>query len=346
MAAVVALAAGCTFDPSGWNTSDGAVALSDAAGSTSDSAASADAEGVPDGQRTIDAAMLPDATTYDAATIYDAAPPDAADGDHDGVADEDDNCVGDYNPAQHDEDGDGVGDACDNCPSVSNEDQANDGESEVGVDPDEVGDVCDPRPDAPGDTLVFFDGFNDELVASHWSTVGDVGCAWSISGGALMQSEQLSCVLYINDLVEDRAVVDTRFTVGALPVAADVARYIGFYGQYDPFAGTGYACLHYYDGSDPTSYWYLIEFLPGPDSGLANEVVSALVEGGTYAMRMAVSGDPAYQMCAIREPLAAETVVLWGDSATSSSGTIALRTVNAPISVPFVIVYGLGAFID
>lgn len=52
------------------------------------------------------------------ATIHVIEP--IVDSDGDGIADDEDNCVFDYNPLQNDSDGDGVGDVCDNCPDVDN----------------------------------------------------------------------------------------------------------------------------------------------------------------------------------------------------------------------------------
>ncbi len=59
-----------------------------------------------------------------------------SDGDDDGVADDEDNCINVSNEDQADTDGDGVGDACDVCPTMADADQAD-------TDGDGVGDVCD-----------------------------------------------------------------------------------------------------------------------------------------------------------------------------------------------------------
>lgn len=82
-------------------------------------------------------------------------PPDS---DHDGVADEDDNCPpglnSSFNPNQADGDSDGIGDYCDNCPQAPNPDQvdvlsfAANGQSFPG--PNLRGDACEP---AVGETL-------------------------------------------------------------------------------------------------------------------------------------------------------------------------------------------------
>jgi Concanavalin A-like lectin/glucanases superfamily/Thrombospondin type 3 repeat len=59
-----------------------------------------------------------------------------ADGDADGVCDDDDNCPSAANADQADVDGDGHGDACDNCPTNANADQTD-------TDGDGAGDACD-----------------------------------------------------------------------------------------------------------------------------------------------------------------------------------------------------------
>jgi len=58
------------------------------------------------------------------------------DTDNDGVCDDEDNCIYNYNPTQQDSDGDTKGDACDNCVYISNPSQSD-------IDYDGVGDVCD-----------------------------------------------------------------------------------------------------------------------------------------------------------------------------------------------------------
>ena len=59
------------------------------------------------------------------------------DQDHDGISDDDDNCVYVKNPDQKDSDNDGKGDVCDNCPSVANPDQ-------LDSDGNGIGDACEP----------------------------------------------------------------------------------------------------------------------------------------------------------------------------------------------------------
>ncbi|MBU8934766.1 MAG: thrombospondin type 3 repeat-containing protein [candidate division Zixibacteria bacterium] len=66
------------------------------------------------------------------------------DTDGDGIADDDDNCLSHYNPAQEDTDSDGAGDSCDNCPTDSNPEQED-------TDFDGTGDICDNCPSIAND---------------------------------------------------------------------------------------------------------------------------------------------------------------------------------------------------
>jgi hypothetical protein len=86
-------------------------------------------------------------------------------------------------PSAHDEDGDGVVDECDNCPSVSNAGQADIGEVNAGGSADGVGDACDPRPSAGGDSIFLFDGMNFTTLPSTWTNV--TGLPWTASGTSL-----------------------------------------------------------------------------------------------------------------------------------------------------------------
>jgi hypothetical protein len=93
-------------------------------------------------------------------------------------------------PTAHDEDGDGVVDECDNCPSVSNAGQADQGEVNSGASADGVGDACDPRPNAAGDSIFFFDGLNFTSAPSTWTNVG--AGTWTASGTSLSPNGTLS----------------------------------------------------------------------------------------------------------------------------------------------------------
>ncbi|MFH1699471.1 MAG: hypothetical protein ABIE07_02695 [Candidatus Zixiibacteriota bacterium] len=97
--------------------------------------------------------------------------------DNDGIADDEDICPNDFNPAQMDTDGDLLGDSCDNCITVVNPNQED-------TDGDLIGDGCDQCEgyddalDADGDTVP--DGCDecegyDDAVDTDGDTVPD-GC--------------------------------------------------------------------------------------------------------------------------------------------------------------------------
>jgi hypothetical protein len=98
------------------------------------------------------------------------------DTDGDGVMDARDNCVTTRNSDQRDIDRDRIGDACDpdidgdrvdnqadNCPVLWNPDQADTTETDLGQQPDGVGDACDRCPDdsSPGNGDLDSDGIGD-----------------------------------------------------------------------------------------------------------------------------------------------------------------------------------------
>ncbi|MBZ0233991.1 MAG: thrombospondin type 3 repeat-containing protein [Deltaproteobacteria bacterium] len=72
----------------------------------------------------------------------------------------------------HDEDGDGIDDALDNCPQSANAQQRDLGEVNNGREADGVGDICDPDPDLPGNSILLFDGMYAGLVPGRWVATG------------------------------------------------------------------------------------------------------------------------------------------------------------------------------
>src|SRR5512138_1915683 len=96
------------------------------------------------------------------------------DRDHDGVADEIDNCPDAANPLQENEDGDRFGDACDPCPPIADPDPI------VDPDGDGVSGACDPFPTVGGDKIVLFESFNGTTTPPGWVAVGP----WTFANGA------------------------------------------------------------------------------------------------------------------------------------------------------------------
>ena len=113
-----------------------------------------------------------------------AAPPPDADGGPGtiDVRDSGPTCWG-GTPSTHDEDNDGIVDECDNCPTIANNNQADIREVNAGGTADGVGDACDPRPTAGGDSLYLVDGLNFTTIPADWTNVG-VG-TWTASGTSL-----------------------------------------------------------------------------------------------------------------------------------------------------------------
>jgi len=124
---------GLTFN---WNFGDGGSATGDVVNHTF----------VTPGMFTVTLTVLnPDTGVSGSETIDITVNPPDDDGD--GVDDDVDNCPGIPNPlvggVQPNSDGDSLGDACDNCPFITNINQAD-------FDNDDIGDVCDPDVDGDG----------------------------------------------------------------------------------------------------------------------------------------------------------------------------------------------------
>ena len=153
-------------------------------GSDADASADADADAdtaVPPGPDTGPDVTAPDVVEAGPRDADATAPPADADGGTVDARDGGPTCWG--TPSTHDEDNDGVVDECDNCPSVSNASQADVGEVNMGGSADGVGDACDPRPSAGGDSIFLFDGMNFTTIPAAWTNVGTG--TWTASGTSL-----------------------------------------------------------------------------------------------------------------------------------------------------------------
>jgi hypothetical protein len=153
----------------------------------------------------------------DAAREADARPPSIPDADASppipDARDSGPTCWG--TPSTHDEDSDGVLDECDNCPTIANNNQANVGEVNAGVAADGVGDACDPRPAAAGESIFLFDAMNYTTLPSTWTVVAGT---WAANGESITQTATgagLQLDRSFPSIIGDY-VVETAFTFNSL----------------------------------------------------------------------------------------------------------------------------------
>ena len=264
--------------------------------------------------------------------------PGSGDQDDDGIADADDNCPATANSGQEDEDGDAVGNVCDNCPHVGNADQANDGEAAAGVDPDGAGDACDPYPAAPGNDILYFEGFDDAGVLGDWSIVGNG--QWSVSGGDLVQASPTATTwIYLRTRQFTGIVLDADMDVTAFGAAG------GGSGLLTSFStaggnGAGYYCFSWYNNSTPTGYLNLIKFRGASASQtIGGMELDERPTPGTYSIRSSVAAGSLE--CAVSSP---QLSMPYSDGATDSDypmGFIGLRTQTAAARFPYLVVFAV-----
>jgi hypothetical protein len=317
-----------------------ALAVALAVGCSADGSAHCDEDcpaDAPDGGLGSDGASL-----HDGAPLPDAVPPDAPwpDRDGDGVPDHLDNCPDVYNPEQYDEDGDGIGDACDNCPHVYNPDQADMGETILGGEPDGVGDACDPRPFLGGDEIVLFDGFNGDTLDPAWSVYFG-GDTWSVSGGALHQtSVEGAKVLFFHLGLEKRIAAHTTMVIDEVRDGTTAPRGggVALYYLNNGAEGSGYLCQHTQDGGIT---WQTIARLVTGETFIV-EFAELLPVATGIGHRIRARNTVGRQQCSIQRG-DDEPVVINGESTHhTQGGHVAIRTVNAAASFPYIVVYRLG----
>lgn len=149
------------------------------------------------------------------------------DRDHDGVADNIDNCPDLANPGQENEDGDAFGDACDGCPPIAN-DVATD------TDSDGVDDACDPDPGVVNH-IELFEGFHHG-IPTGWTQTG----TWVTSGDGLDIAPASTAILRTPYSGNGQVVISAGIAATELSASGTTA--LGVIGAFDPMGSDVVAC--------------------------------------------------------------------------------------------------------
>lgn len=257
------------------------------------------------------------------------APPDIADVkmtvDADAGIKPDAGCVG---STTHDEDGDDVVDSCDNCPTVANSNQADIGEVNAGGSPDGVGDACDPRPAAGGDSVLLFDPF----------TSGQIGSAWQVYGGTWQAGSDTISETATGTVQEiDRIgfgstsdyLVETLVTLDALPTSESRATLVF---RMNPSNHNGWGCA-------VMKNVLIFSAITGGEAGESNPPsvsIPAPQVGSRYRIQAGGYGNNLYCM------LPSTGYKVPRTNSSYPSGVPGLRSYSAASTFSYLLVYRLG----
>ncbi|MEO8550728.1 MAG: thrombospondin type 3 repeat-containing protein [Kofleriaceae bacterium] len=151
------------------------------------------------------------------------------DRDHDGVADNVDNCPDLPNPDQDNEDGDAFGDACDGCPPIAS-DVIND------ADDDGVDDACDPDPNL-ANHIVLFEGFH-RGIPPGWTQTG----TWTPSGDGLDVTPAITGTAFLRMPYTGAGQVVITGGIAAATLPTTGTTELGVLGAFDPNGNDLIAC--------------------------------------------------------------------------------------------------------
>lgn len=254
------------------------------------------------------------------------------------------NCaINPKDPLFHDEDHDGYADLCDNCPGIANPDQANRLEEANLQAKDQVGDICDPAPDLPGDTIAAFISFDEPGAISSWSPLNG---SWRIVDGQMIidatQAFDYQTIKYLGattplpGAVEVHAVIDKieaanrRYVLGIIPNLTT-----------DPqVKGTGECSMvRSWTGTsqDPDTIASFIQYGNGGGNGVSSPIApSKIADGAGYVGRVAISAHT----------LACRFVGDQGDQGAVTNtddligGKVALDVLGIAARFDYVVMYG------
>ncbi len=258
------------------------------------------------------------------------------DTDGDGSDDDVDNCTTIQNPDQHDEDNDGYGDACDNCPSYPNTSQANVGEINAGAAADPVGDACDPRPDQPGESILYFDTFADGSLSADWSVISGT---WMLGQDAAAQTDLVSDQRIHNPaaVAGSNYIVEATFTWATF----DTGNVNGGVVFRMSSNGNGWLCSTFRD--DTTNPVTSLVMMWSLQAGAANfernsDTIGEPKAGTSYRILAGAYSNSLY--CAIDSLQTGPSAPFTSNQ--NSTGVPGLRTNRVTGSYSYFVVYGLG----
>ena len=269
--------------------------------------------------------------------------PEMTDDDEDGLIGSSDNCPFVANKLQGDEDGDGVGDRCDNCPTISNADQANAGESDADAEPDGLGDACDPRKTKAGDSIAFFDGFNDGQD-ERWRIAQGQSGLWSLREGKVsVGTGNIETILEVDDSFSENSYVETRAHLDR-PFPAAGAHAVGVVASFSgkDFNKKGYGCGLLSSTHPERDYTYL-ELLDHPRAPLASRALPGIDSSSAGHLIRYQAGDGSRNCSLATGDDEEQMTTVFSQDTTHDTGKVGFIATGVQASFDYLLVYKLGS---
>lgn len=242
----------------------------------------------------------------------------AIDTDGDGVYDGDDNCPTVKNADQYNEDNDHYGDACDPCPVVMDTVPPQD------PDHDGVSAECDLRPQTPGDSIVFFEGFAGGVP--NWPHQGSLTSV----GDEVRFAMPMGGYLTVPGPVVTNGAMFASITVETVAAEAE----IGLRVPYLPMNNQGIGCELYHFDQAPNQI-FLYDYIANAEMS-SNDYPWPI----NTALPVGIVRSGANYLCRVVDP----SVVVHDTASTTQStlqnGTNAIVGYGITVRLDWVIVLG------